>query len=269
MDKVKVEVNKCNHSHKLLSLIKKIWCFYTPSWSKHFSHHDICSNSNRKLRGSVKYKREFGCQALVESRKALNFFFPWVLSRSSYFSSVCLTNIIRIQPYSTSVAQQITINFLTWEEVRPSEILTRLRERIGAGTPSKTYMYVWHKGFCEGSEMVENQRYGQHPRTSITNETIRAITGLLDENRRLAVDKIFSLVGSSHREQWISRVWLVRDFASPSPHTSLNHRNVHSIIWEDLAFSKISARWVSGLLLLGKKTCVWKFCQSLLAHYAE
>jgi len=50
----------------------------------------------------------------------------------------------------SAVAQSIVVKFLTNENVKPAEILTRLRAQLGDETLSRTQVYDWSKSFKEG-----------------------------------------------------------------------------------------------------------------------
>jgi len=48
------------------------------------------------------------------------------------------------------------ITFLTIENVKPVEILTRLRAQFGDATLSRIQVYEWNKSFKEGRTEAEN-----------------------------------------------------------------------------------------------------------------
>jgi hypothetical protein len=56
----------------------------------------------------------------------------------------------------SAVAQRITVKFLFNENVKPAEILTRLRAQFGDETLSRSQKYDWSKLFKEGRTEVEN-----------------------------------------------------------------------------------------------------------------
>jgi hypothetical protein len=67
-----------------------------------------------------------------------------------------------------SVVQRIIIKFLSWEGVKPAEILRRLTEQFKEETLSRAQVFAWHKQFVEGREHVENEGHDRRPRTSMT-----------------------------------------------------------------------------------------------------
>jgi hypothetical protein len=120
------------------------------------------------------------------------------------------------QEVPSSVAQRIIIKFLTTEGVKPSEILRRLKAQFGDNTLKKTQVYAWHKQFLGGREAVENEGH-RRPRTSMTEENIRIVGRLLEDDRRLTVADIASEVG-------------------------ISYGSAQAIITDDFGFRKVSAR---------------------------
>ena len=57
----------------------------------------------------------------------------------------------------SSVAQRIIIKFLTNEGVKPSEILTCLKEQFGDTTLSQNRVFTWARQFTGGRESIEGQ----------------------------------------------------------------------------------------------------------------
>jgi hypothetical protein len=60
------------------------------------------------------------------------------------------------QVVPSAVAQRIIVTFLTNENVKPADILKRLRAQFGDETLSRTQVYDWSKSFEEGRTEVEN-----------------------------------------------------------------------------------------------------------------
>ena len=69
-------------------------------------------------------------------------------------SVVSVTKLRQQVHYST--AQHVTINFLTHDGVKQVEILRSLIAQFGDQTLSRARMFIWHKKFKEGREVVEN-----------------------------------------------------------------------------------------------------------------
>jgi len=55
----------------------------------------------------------------------------------------------------SAVAHCIIVKFLTNENVKPAEILMRLRAQFGDETLSRIQVYDWSKSFKEGRREVE------------------------------------------------------------------------------------------------------------------
>jgi hypothetical protein len=64
--------------------------------------------------------------------------------------------MISEQVVPSAVAQRTVIKHLTNENVKPGEILKRLKAQFGDKTLSRTQMYDWSKSFKEGLTEVEN-----------------------------------------------------------------------------------------------------------------
>lgn len=67
--------------------------------------------------------------------------------------------------------------------VKPSEIFSRLKVQFGDSTLSQNCMYTWAKEFKGGRELVENEAHNHRPRTSLTDENIRAVQKLIELDR--------------------------------------------------------------------------------------
>jgi histone-lysine N-methyltransferase SETMAR len=124
-----------------------------------------------------------------------------------------------------AIAQHIIVKFLTNEGVKSSDILTRMRAQFGDMTLSSTQVYDWASKFKGGRETAENENHNRRPRSSLTDDNIRAICDLIEG---LTVDEIASEV-------------------------NISHGSAHSIITEHLGFSKVCARWVPRLLTHNQK----------------
>lgn len=157
------------------------------------------------------------------------------------------------QEVPTSVAQRIIIKFLANEGVRPAEILQRLRNQFGESTLSQPRVYHWHKTFSQGREKVENETHDRRPRTSITEENIRAVRDLIEKDSRGVIlldflhdqrtinaeyycqllDQLKAAYRSKRRRQPIRSVILLHDNARP--HTALRTREkLEDFFWETL-----------------------------------
>lgn len=143
-----------------------------------------------------------------------------------------------------SVAQRIIIKFLTKEGVKPSEILTRLQAQFGDATLSQNRVFTWARQFKGGRESVENEGHDRRPRSSLTDDNIRAIRELIEGDRRLSVEEIASEV-------------------------RISIGSAHTIICEHLGFRKISARWVPKLLTKNQKQARLEICERHLNRFRQ
>jgi transposase len=105
------------------------------------------------------------------------------------FGDMMSSSALSEQEVATAIAQRIIVKFLTNKGVKPSEILTRLHAQFGDMT-SSTQVYDWASKFKGGREAVENESHNRRPRTSLTDDNIRAICDLIEGDRRLTVDEI-------------------------------------------------------------------------------
>ncbi|KAJ8950721.1 hypothetical protein NQ318_012802, partial [Aromia moschata] len=131
----------------------------------------------------------------------------------------------------SSVAQRIIIKFLSREGIKPAEILRRLTAQFGDETLSRPRVFAWHKefGFTTLEEEAKvNEAHNRRPRTSITEDNIRAIRQLVEGDRRLTVAEISSVVG-------------------------ISYGSAQAIITDQLGFRKVCARWVPRLLTAEQK----------------
>jgi hypothetical protein len=60
------------------------------------------------------------------------------------------------QAVPLTVSQNIILKFLTSENVKPAEILMRLRAQFGDEMLSRTQVHDWSMSFKEGPTEVEN-----------------------------------------------------------------------------------------------------------------
>lgn len=103
------------------------------------------------------------------------------------------------QEVSTTVAQRVIIRFLANEGIKQTEILTRLQEQFGDSILSRTQVFDWAKKFRSGRNAVESESHKRRPRSSVTDENIRAVRKLVEDDRRRTVVEISSKVGISIR----------------------------------------------------------------------
>jgi hypothetical protein len=75
---------------------------------------------------------------------------------SASFLSGAITASEQVVP--SAATQRIVVKFLTNENVKPAEILMRLRAQFDDETFSRTQMYDWSKSFEGDRIQVENMR---------------------------------------------------------------------------------------------------------------
>lgn len=148
------------------------------------------------------------------------------------------------QEVHASVAQRIIIKFLTYEKVKPSEILTRLKAQFGDATLSQNRVFTWAREFKGGRERVENESHDRRPRSSLTDDNIRAVQDLIEGDRRFTVEEIASEVG-------------------------ISIGSTHTIISERLGLRKITARWVPRLLNENQRQVRLEISERLLNRFRQ
>lgn len=108
------------------------------------------------------------CEKLYISFTLLHFFTHQYYSYSiQYYSYSAYIRAMSEQMVPTCVMQRIIIKFLTREEVKPSEILSRLWPPFGAEALSKPKCTSFIKVFWR----ARNQSHNRHPQTSIKTKT--------------------------------------------------------------------------------------------------
>ena len=122
----------------------------------------------------------------------------------------------------SSIAQRIVIKFLTVENVKASEIFTRIQKQFGDNSLKRSQVYEWHQKFSAGRNEVANLTHRRRPKTSRTAENEKRIRELIVSDRRITISEIASELG-------------------------ISYVSVHSII-STLGFRKLTARWVPRLL---------------------
>jgi histone-lysine N-methyltransferase SETMAR len=147
-----------------------------------------------------------------------------------------------VQGVSSAVAQRIIVKFLTTENVKPAEILMRLREQFGDETLSRTQVYDWSKSFKEGRTEVGNMPHVRRPRTSVNQANTEKIDGLIRDNRRITVRELAEIV-------------------------RISVGSVETIIHGELNFTKFIARWVPKLLSDEEKKRRVQISAQLLDRY--
>jgi histone-lysine N-methyltransferase SETMAR len=129
---------------------------------------------------------------------------------------------------SAKNSQRDIIFFLWKEGATGADISQRLRDVFGSDALGKTVVYDWIQRFREGQSDTNDAPRSGRPRTSLTDENIRRVQMLIEEERRITVREI-------------------------SYATGINICSVHHILKENLNMSKLCARWIPRLLTQTQK----------------
>ena len=114
------------------------------------------------------------------------------------------------------------IKFLVKLGWKGTEIIQALQTIYKDDAPKKTCVYKWIERFRDGREAVEDDEGRGRPTTSKNNE-IDFVRNLVKEDGRLTIYQIAEAVG-------------------------ISVGSAHSILYDDLCLSKLSARWVPKAL---------------------
>jgi len=133
------------------------------------------------------------------------------------------------------------VHFLHSEGARGSEIYERLVAVYGDSAVSQKTVYRWLEEIANGTFQVTHRLGAGRPSTSVNNDIIRIVDGMVTEDPRTTYAEI---------EEWLG-------IAAPQ---------VHRILHEFLGYSKICARWVPKLLTTEMRSRRKSTCQELLQH---
>lgn len=113
--------------------------------------------------------------------------------------------------------------FLCKEEIKTSEIITRLNNVCGDDAPSKSSVYRWVDEFKQGRDSTQDAPRAGRPSTGVTTENINKARQLIEENPRLTIAELEVDLG-------------------------VGSGTVQKILHEELGLSKMSARWIPKTL---------------------
>lgn len=130
---------------------------------------------------------------------------------------------------SSSLEQRAVIRFLLAEDVKTSDILSRMQKQYGDSCMSKANVYRWAQTFKEGRKTLTDEPRSGRPSEAKTPELIKMAENMILSDRRVLVDDIAKELEISHGSAW-------------------------SIVRDDLAYSKVSCRWVPKMLTEDHKT---------------
>lgn len=138
--------------------------------------------------------------------------------------------------------QRYVIWFLWKQRKTGAEILRELESVYGIYAPSRTMVYKWTDRFENGWEDVEDEERSGRPCSSRTEEIVQRVHQQVEKDRRQSVEEIAEGVG-------------------------ISSSSAHRILVEDLAMSRVVARWVPKLLTPVMKTARVSACRELLSLY--
>ena len=84
---------------------------------------------------------------------------------------------------------------LNW---KPVKIIDALQQVYGESAPCRAIVYDWIKRFKVGREQLENDSREERPFTSKNEENTRLVQNLVEEDRRVTIDKIPNAIGISY-----------------------------------------------------------------------
>ena len=69
-----------------------------------------------------------------------------------------------------------------------------MKAQFGDTALSQNRVFTWARQFKGGQESVENKSHDRRPRSSLTDDNIRAVREVIEGDHRLTVDEIMSEV---------------------------------------------------------------------------
>jgi histone-lysine N-methyltransferase SETMAR len=123
----------------------------------------------------------------------------------------------------SNIEVRSVIRFLRVKGTPPSEIHRQLVEVYGPNVISRKQVWLWCKHFDNGrTEVMDEQRPGR-PRTSVTDDNVIRIEGMIHEDRRIQLRII-------------------------AEDLKMSLGAVHQIVHNQLGYSKVSSHWVPKML---------------------
>ncbi|XP_067947100.1 histone-lysine N-methyltransferase SETMAR-like [Watersipora subatra] len=121
------------------------------------------------------------------------------------------------------VEQRAVIRFWSSEGVRPSDIYRRMKAQYGESCLNQNKVFKWASSFKEGRTSIEDELRSGRPKEAATPSNLEAVDKLVRADRRIKVEEIAESL-------------------------SISIGTVHSILHEDLGYSKVCCRWVPKML---------------------
>ena len=139
----------------------------------------------------------------------------------------------------TKKEQRSVVRFLFSEGVKHIGIHRRKRIQHGDRCMSRTQLYEWTEKFKNSVTSVEDSPRPGPAFTTVTEDNIAAVENMIEENRRVSVTEVVSLL-------------------------DISVGSAHHIIHDELEFRKVYARWVPKRLTSEMKEIRVDACQELL-----
>ena len=146
------------------------------------------------------------------------------------------------QTESSRLEQRSVIKFLVAEKCKPCEIYRRMSDVYGEACFSEKNVYKWAELYEEGRKSVRDDDSSIQPPMSSTPEMVDSVNALILADRRVSIKDISEQLG-----------------------ISLGTAN--KIVHDELAFSKVSCRWVPKTLTPEHKQMRVQLSQVCLSRF--
>ena len=131
------------------------------------------------------------------------------------------------------------IKFLILNGKTVHDIFAQLTDTYGSKCPSYSTVFRWSREFRRGRESILDDARSGRPKTSTSAAYVDAVRTLVEEDRRINIDRIVDSVG-------------------------ISRGSVSEILNKILGFHKVSARWVPRMLSDSHKLERVQICGDLL-----
>lgn len=139
----------------------------------------------------------------------------------------------------SKVEVRAVIRFLHAKGLKPCEIHSEIQAIYGENVLGHSQVYHWCTLFKDGHTDLEDKLGRGHPFSSKTKETVDRVDELIQSDRRLKVREIAESL-------------------------DLSKSSIHRIVFDELGYRKVCARWVPKQLTADHKTNRVDACQNLL-----
>ena len=145
---------------------------------------------------------------------------------------------------SSDLEQRAVIRFLLAEEVKWSEMVSRMEKQYGAICMYRGNVYKWIQAFKEGRKSITNELGPGRPAEAKTPELKQMAENIILSDRRVTIDDVAKELDISHGSAW-------------------------SIVHEELGFFKVSCRWVPKMLTEDHKAQHLMALRAGLRHFRQ